>query len=82
MKKLLSLCLVLLCLSASALAAEADQDGPLRWVFGTDAEYTAALELWQAAAEPAPEPPPPESAGESDRDITALPLLFFCGMTV
>ena len=75
MKKLLSLCLVLLCLSASALAAEEDQGGPLRWMFGTDAEYTAALELWQAeqaAAEP--EPPPPESAGESDGDITALPL--------
>ena len=44
MKKLLSLCLVLLCLSASALAAEEDQDGPLRWMFGTDAEYTAALD--------------------------------------
>ena len=41
MKKLLSLCLVLLCLSASALAAEEDQGGPLRWMFGTDAEYTA-----------------------------------------
>ena len=77
MKKLLSLCLVLLCLSASALAAEEDQDGPLRWMFGTDAEYTAALELWQAeqaAAEPEPEPPPPESAGESDGDTTALPM--------
>lgn len=75
MKKFLSLCLVLLCLSASALAAEEDQDGPLRWMFGAAAEYEAALELWQAeqaAAEP--EPPPPESTGESDGNITALPL--------